>query len=90
MAAKYRLSARADQDLTEIYVYTFEEFGEQQADRYLLRLHDCMERAAREPGVGKAVRELAGDHRRRTAPIQCACTISDARNMALSRGERRC
>jgi len=64
MAAEYSLSARADQDLTEIYVYTFEKFGELQADHYLLRLHDGMQRLAREPGAGKDVQGLAGDYRR--------------------------
>ena len=64
MAAEYRLSARADRDLTEIYTYTFEKFGERQADRYLLKLHDCLQHLAQEPGAGRPVREVAGDYRR--------------------------
>ncbi|HUO88310.1 MAG TPA: type II toxin-antitoxin system RelE/ParE family toxin [Rhizomicrobium sp.] len=60
MAADYRLSARADRDLTEIYIYTFEKFGEAQADRYLLELHDCLQRLAGEPGSGRALREVTG------------------------------
>ena len=64
MAAEYRLSARADHDLTEIYVYTFEKFGELQADRYLLKLHDCMQRVAQDPATGKNIQSSAGDYRR--------------------------
>lgn len=64
MAADYRLSARADRDLAEVYLYTFEKFGESQADRYLLKLHDCMLRLAQEPGTGRLVREVPGDYRR--------------------------
>jgi plasmid stabilization system protein ParE len=64
MAAEYRLSARADRDLTEVYIYTFEKFGELQADRYLLKLHDCMQRLAQEPGTGRVVHEVTGDYRR--------------------------
>lgn len=64
MAAEYRLSARADRDLTEIYVYTFKKFGESQADRYLLQLHGCMQPVAHEPGAGRSVQGLAGDYRR--------------------------
>jgi len=62
MAADYRLSARADRDLTEIYIYTFEKFGEAQADRYLLELHDCLQRLAGEPGSGRALREVTGNY----------------------------
>jgi toxin ParE1/3/4 len=64
MAAEYRLSERADRDLTEIYIYTFEKFGELQADRYLLKLHDCLQRLAQEPRTGRSVREVAGNYRR--------------------------
>jgi len=64
MAAEYRLSARADRDLAEIYVYTFEKFGELQSDRYLLKLHDCLQRLAPEPDRGRVVRDVTGDYRR--------------------------
>ena len=34
----YELSQKADQDLTEIYLYSFENFGEDRADKYFLDL----------------------------------------------------
>lgn len=51
--ADYVLSQRADEDLEEIYVYSFREFGEHQADAYLLSLHDCFIALAENPGLGR-------------------------------------
>jgi toxin ParE1/3/4 len=35
----YELSAEAQNDIDQIYLYSFENFGEQQADQYFLELH---------------------------------------------------
>jgi toxin ParE1/3/4 len=53
--ASYELSARADHDLTEIYVYSYREFGEQAADNYLMALHDCFTLLAHQPDMGRSI-----------------------------------
>jgi toxin ParE1/3/4 len=56
--ATYELSGPADRDLTEIYVYSYREFGEATADAYLLGLHDCFARLAQHPTIGRSVDHL--------------------------------
>jgi toxin ParE1/3/4 len=56
--AKVELSEAADRDLTEIYLYSFQQFGEQQADAYLLSLDDCLCRLAETPGLGRSIEAL--------------------------------
>jgi len=50
---KYKLSAEAISDLKQIYHYTLSNFGEAQADRYLLRLYETLDMLCRDPGAGK-------------------------------------
>lgn len=51
--AKYFLTNKAVDDLTEIWNYSFEEWSEQQADKYYQMLIDyCME-IAQNPKLGK-------------------------------------
>jgi plasmid stabilization system protein ParE len=40
-ARGYELTEAADRDLTEIYLYSYRQFGPQQAESYLLALEDC-------------------------------------------------
>ena len=62
--ASYERSGRADRDLTEIYRYSFEEFGEAKADAYLLALDDCLTRLASSPEIGRSAHRLRpGDFR---------------------------
>jgi toxin ParE1/3/4 len=49
---KYELSRAADRDLDDIYVYTFREFGEAQADAYFESLEECLTRLAENPLIG--------------------------------------
>jgi plasmid stabilization system protein ParE len=44
---KYQLSQAADKDLTDIYVYTHREFGEDQADLYFESLEDSLSKLVR-------------------------------------------
>jgi len=44
---------RAAADLEEIWLYTYENWGEDQADRYLRRLNDRIMELAGEPERGK-------------------------------------
>jgi toxin ParE1/3/4 len=40
--AEYVLSKAADTDLNDIYTYSYETFGEHQADTYFFDLRDCL------------------------------------------------
>jgi len=56
--ASYELSGPADRDLTEIYVYSYRQFGESTADAYLLALHECFELLAQQPAMGRSIQYL--------------------------------
>jgi toxin ParE1/3/4 len=45
----YKLSNKADQDLDEIYSYSFVNFGPQQADKYYDSLLDQLDKIASNP-----------------------------------------
>lgn len=53
--ADYELSVKAEQDLTEIYVFSYTNFGEAKADAYLLGLEDCIYRLAENPLLGRSI-----------------------------------
>lgn len=50
----HRISVRAEGDLKSIYHYTFEEFGERQADKYLLELDAVFELISDQPRIGRS------------------------------------
>lgn len=54
----YELSQKADQDLTEIYQYSFETFGEDRADKYFLGLDRCLKTLAENPHRGRSADEI--------------------------------
>lgn len=56
--ARIELSEAADRDLTTIYSYSHQQFGERQADRYLLALEDCFARLAEMPRLGRSIESL--------------------------------
>jgi toxin ParE1/3/4 len=60
----YRLSLAADSDLAEIYVYTYREFGERQADSYFASLEVCLQRIGEQPLLGADVGALRAGYRR--------------------------
>lgn len=51
--AKYYLTNKAVEDLTEIWDYTFEQWSEQQADKYYQMLLDNCQEIANNPNLGK-------------------------------------
>jgi toxin ParE1/3/4 len=56
--AKFHLSNRAVDDLSEIWLYTFYEWSEMQADKYYdLLLNSCQE-IANNPALGKRYSEI--------------------------------
>jgi toxin ParE1/3/4 len=56
--ASYELSGPADRDLTEIYDYSFREFGEATADTYLLGLLERFMQLAVRPEMGRRIDAL--------------------------------
>lgn len=53
--ARYELSEAADADLSDIYAFTFTEFGERQADAYFESLEECLTRLADNPKLGREI-----------------------------------
>jgi toxin ParE1/3/4 len=62
--AKFELTGAADRDLSEIYLYSVREFGERQADEYVLGLERCFFQLAEMPDIGRRIEHIrAGYHR---------------------------
>jgi toxin ParE1/3/4 len=62
--AKFELTAAADRDLTEIYVYSHRRFGERQADEYLLGLGSCFSKLAEMPDMGHSIEDIRAEYYR--------------------------
>lgn len=61
---RFRLSSRAEADLSEIADYTIETFGLEQARRYMAGLDTCFQTLADEPLDGCGADDLAPELRR--------------------------
>lgn len=59
--ADYVLSNKADTDLTEIYLYSFQTFGEARADTYFLSLRDRLQNLADNPHLGRSAADIRPD-----------------------------
>lgn len=53
--ADYALSNQADRDLTEIYIFSYRQFGQSQADAYLLTLDETFLSLAENPHLGRKI-----------------------------------
>ena len=62
--ADFRLTQQAKADLDDIAVYTLENWGVQQALRYVDSLEQCCHLLANRPNVGATASDLAPDLRR--------------------------
>jgi toxin ParE1/3/4 len=60
----YELSKAADRDLDDIYVYTFREFGAQQADVYFESLEECLGKLGENPLLGVDAGNVRAGYRR--------------------------
>ncbi|MFL9835757.1 type II toxin-antitoxin system RelE/ParE family toxin [Chryseobacterium terrae] len=54
----YILSEIADKDLEDIFDYTFDEFGFDQAEKYLLEIEEIFQALIKNPELGKARNEI--------------------------------
>ena len=60
----YELTQAADRDLSDIYTYTYTEFGEVQADTYYQSLEECLTRLAESPQLGLGISAVRKGYRR--------------------------
>ena len=60
---KYELTEAAGADLSDIYSFTFTEFGERQADAYFESLDECLTRLASNPQLGREIGFLRKGYR---------------------------
>ena len=58
--AKYNLTKKAVDDLSQIWYYTFEKWSENQADKYYQMLIDNFDELAGNPGLGKSYSDVVG------------------------------
>lgn len=56
--AKYKLTNKAVDDLTQIWNYTFDRWSENQADKYYQMLLDNFNEVANNPDLGKKYSEV--------------------------------
>jgi toxin ParE1/3/4 len=61
---RYRLSPRAQTDLAEIWDYTAERWGAEQAATYIRRIESSVEAAATEPTSGTACDHIRAGYRK--------------------------
>ena len=64
--AKFELTGAADRDLTDIYIYSHAQFGERQADDYLLGLESCFVRLAEMSDLGRSIEHIRAGYYRFT------------------------
>lgn len=55
---KYRISKEASKDLEKIWLYTFENWSQEQADRYFNLIIDEIENITRDPLSGKDYNDI--------------------------------
>ena len=56
--ARYELTKKAVEDLSNIWNYTFENWSENQADKYYLLLIESFKEIASNPKIGKSFSEI--------------------------------
>jgi toxin ParE1/3/4 len=56
--ADYELSQKADDDLGEIYLFSYQRFGEARADAYLLALEERFLALAEQPSLGRRIAHI--------------------------------
>ncbi|MBF6284489.1 type II toxin-antitoxin system RelE/ParE family toxin (plasmid) [Nocardia farcinica] len=62
--SRYLLYPAARADLEEIWDYTLDQWGPDQAEDYVSELRHAIERVADRPGIGRACEELRPGYRR--------------------------
>jgi toxin ParE1/3/4 len=63
MSSGYSLTPTADQDIVEIWRYTFETWGVEKANNYLGQIERCLSNLVNQPGLGKKCDEIRQNYR---------------------------
>jgi toxin ParE1/3/4 len=64
--ARFELTGAADRDLTDIYIYSYGQFGELQAEEYLLGLESCFAQLAEMADLGRSIEHIRAGYYRFT------------------------
>jgi len=56
---KVRLTPAARRQLKDIWNYSLDAWGEEQADRYLMDIHEALQSLAANPGLGRSRSDIA-------------------------------
>lgn len=59
----YKISVKASEDIENIWLYTFENWSQEQADRYINLLFDEIEYLAGNPNSGKDFSHIRNNYR---------------------------
>ncbi len=62
----YKLSKESESDIANIYEYGIEKFGIQQAQTYLVGMHDLLQTLAQNPLIGRDASEFSNGLKRFT------------------------
>ena len=81
----YSLTHEADLDLEEIYEYTIRKFGLEQADKYLLGLHDGFQIIVQNPMLGRSANEVKAKLRRFEYQSHVVFYVSEANKILVMR-----
>ncbi len=81
----YSLTREADLDLEEIYEYTIHKFGLEQADKYLLGLHDRFQILVQNPMLGRSADEVKAKLRRFEYQSHIVFYVSDIDKILVMR-----
>lgn len=67
MSSRYLLAPAAQADLEQIWDYTHDRWGTDQAEAYLRELRHAVDRAAANPWIGRACDEIRPGYRKLSA-----------------------
>jgi toxin ParE1/3/4 len=62
--ADYALTRKAEKDLTEIYIFSYRQFGETKADAYLMALEERFSMLAAQPHLGRRIDHIRAGYLR--------------------------
>ena len=85
MMGAYRLTRRAAADLDAIFEYTALRFGLGQARSYFDMLHECCQRLAGNPGLGRSAESLAPGLRRYEFRSHVVFYMAESRELLVVR-----
>ena len=83
--AKYRLTLAADADIDRIFIFGFQTFGLEQADRYVSNLYEHLDDLADNPKRWPAVEHIRAGHRRSVCGVHSVYYRIDPNEIIIMR-----